>query len=456
MTRLTRRRLLGHASRSALGLSMRSVITGLPVSFLLTGDAVAAPNPARIAILSSSGSGEPLNVYGPGTYAPELASVCEHPRPEEVDPAEVGSVVVNGVTLSVEDLSESAEVQLSGERVRMARCFEALSPEMRAHMVWFNYRTRANIHPQYRSVLTSYGDVHNALGRGAEEIPAAIAQEMAAILGTTTSAPFVLGGGSFSSGGSPLASYSPMKVKTLANSVGRSMGGPEQFGALYDHFIDQTYGKVKREGTAQQKRFLDQYASSKQQASAFGDQLGQMLEGIVDDTIESQLRTAVMIAKLRLSPVVVTNYSFGHDNHSDFDLSFEAGETLKMIKALDTYWKVANEMGVVDDTLYATVDVFGRTPKRGSKGGRGHYGSFTSGLIVGTHLEGGVIGGIDASGGKAVASGINSTTGSSESPDVAPEDTLNAYYRTLMGLVGVPPERREVRIPKGKEVLSML
>ena len=68
MTYFNRRAFMNLSARSFLGLSMRSAITGLPLTFLMKGEARANELNARIAILSSSSSGEPLNVCGPGTF----------------------------------------------------------------------------------------------------------------------------------------------------------------------------------------------------------------------------------------------------------------------------------------------------------------------------------------------------------------------------------------------------
>jgi len=105
--------------------------------------------------------------------------------------------------------------------------------------------------------------------------------------------------------------------------------------------------------------------------------------------------------------------------------------------------------------LYATATVFGRDNRRASSGGRGHNGPLCGGIIAGTHIEGGVVGGFDITGKNAVSTGINTTDGSTRNPDVAAEDTLNTYYKTVMRLAGVPQELRDVRLPGAKEVLSL-
>ena len=113
-----------------------------------------------------SSEGEPLNVCGPGTFEPAHADYFSHPNAADIDLSEVIPRTVNGMSLGVESLSEAAEVTLGLERVRMAQCFSALNPEMLSHMVWFNYQSGANIHPQYADVLTSFGQVRGGDGRG--------------------------------------------------------------------------------------------------------------------------------------------------------------------------------------------------------------------------------------------------------------------------------------------------
>ncbi|HCH65956.1 MAG: hypothetical protein CL927_07745 [Deltaproteobacteria bacterium] len=454
MSAFSRRNLLCMGSATGVGLGLRSALTGLPVSFLLRGEAHADAVQPRVAILASSSEGEPINVCGPGTYEQATADSFTHPDPNRIELEEVNKQDVNGVVLGVESLSQAAEITLGVDRIRMAACFAALPSEMLRHLVWFNYRSGANIHPQYKDVLSCFGQVRGGDGRGDEQLPAAIAQELSGLLGTTTAAPLILGTGAFTSSGSSLANYSPMKLKTLTESVGQAIGGADNFAAMYDTFIDEAYRDVLRDGTAQQKRFFDQHAASRREATEFGSALGTLLAGIEDDSIKSQMETAAIVAKLRLAPVVVINTDFGGDNHQDAGLLAETNQTLAMIDALNEYWTVIEDYGVKDDVFFANLDVFGRDPSSDGNG-RSHYGDFVSGLIVGTHLQGGVVGGWQLNG-KVQATGINATTGSPLGATIAPEDTLAAYYRTLLQAAGVSPDRQEVRLPTGTPVSSVM
>ena len=71
--------------------------------------------------------------------------------------------------------------------------------------------------------------------------------------------------------------------------------------------------------------------------------------------------------------------------------------------------------------------------------------------MVGTHLRGGVVGGWEMDG-KPKATGINAATGSVVDADIDANETLPAYYRTLMDAAGVSAERQELRLPTGKTV----
>lgn len=454
MSRLHRRDLLRLGGTAGLGLGLRSALTGLPVSFLVRGEARASAPAPRTVILASSSEGEPINVCGPGTYDDAHADYFVHPSREALDEGDLYDQTVNGTTLTVDDLSHAAEVSLGAQQVSMARCFSALSPDLLNHLVWFNYRSGANIHPQYPDVLSCFGEVRGGDGRGAEQLPAALAQELAGLLGTTTQEPLVLGNGSFVSNGSSLANSSPTRLKTLAESVGQAVGGPENFAVLYDLFIDEAYREVQVNGTAQQRRFFDQHAASRGEAAEFGDRLGALLSGIDDDSIQSQMECAAIVAKLRLAPVVLINLDFGGDNHQDAGLVRETNQTLAMVAALQHFWDAIIAEDVVDDVVFANLDVFGRDP-RSDGNGRGHYGDFVSGLMLGTHLRGGVVGGWERSNG-AKATGINATTGAAVGADIEPDDTLAAYFRTVLNAAGVPEDRQEVRLPTGTLVSSVL
>ena len=88
--------------------------------------------------------------------------------------------------------------------------------------------------------------------------------------------------------------------------------------------------------------------------------------------------------------------------------------------------------------VFANLDVFGRDPN--SDDGRSHYGSFVSGMMV-EPPAGGVVGGW-ALEGKATATGISQKR---EHPkmDIPADETLPAYFRTIMDAAGVSRRQSE-------------
>ena len=98
--------------------------------------------------------------------------------------------------------------------------------------------------------------------------------------------------------------------------------------------------------------------------------------------------------------------------------------------------------------------MFGRDT-RSDGNGRSHHGEFVSGMLVGTHLAGGLVGGWEVDG-KARATGISSETGGVEEADIAAQDTLPAYFKTIMDAAGVAVDRQEVRLPTGTVVESVV
>lgn len=120
--------------------------------------------------------------------------------------------------------------------------------------------------------------------------------------------------------------------------------------------------------------------------------------------------------------------AFGGDNLHDAGLINETNQTLETIAALDAYWNAIEDFGIADEILFANLDVFGRETHCDGFG-RSHHGDFVSGLILGTNIQGGVVGGWSVDN-KARATGINSSSGSSVNPDINPENTLAAYYKT--------------------------
>ena len=231
MSKYNRRDFLRLGGASAVGLGIRSAITGLPVPFLLRGDASASTGQSRITILASSSNGEPLNVCGPGTFDSDYSQYFTHPNATDIDLSEVIPQTVNNISLDVDSLNQSSEVLL-GNTCWLAACLPLL--DLLQHLAWFNYRSGANIHPQYKYVLNV---VEKCGEMRSEQLPSAI--ENTASLNTTTDTLFLEMG----------PSYSWLFTRQLLSNQAQdtctkrwsSMGGTDNFAVMYDSFIDEAY-----------------------------------------------------------------------------------------------------------------------------------------------------------------------------------------------------------------------
>ena len=452
---IKRRDFLKNSFGGGLALSLRSAALGLPASFLMNQSVSAADASAKYTIISVSERGESINANGPGTYGEGVASQVVHPNANEV-----GSVTatINGTQVNAMDLQMGADVTFGKQTVKTARAYQALDSSFRDNLAFFMHRTGTNAHPEIKSVIAANGAIKNAEGRGVEQLPSAIAQEMAPLLKTSMTKPIVLDG-NYSFNGSPLGTFRPTTLREIILSGTNTGVRPENFTAVYDWTLNELYKNVKREGSPRQKQFLDNHLLSREQAAQLGDQLGELLVNIDSNDGESQLRAALALVKIKFCPVVVVRHNFGGDNHDDAQLRSETEQTFNALNALDTYRKTLNEYGLNNDVLYATVDVFGRTPTRNHKGGRDHYGNFTTAMIHGSNVNGGTIGDLSEDRHRntkfLAASGINSQTGRADNPDIRSDETLAALAKSIMAATGVPEYRRDIRIPDGKVVQSL-
>jgi hypothetical protein len=104
---------------------------------------------------------------------------------------------------------------------------------------------------------------------------------------------------------------------------------------------------------------------------------------------------------------------------------------------------------------FASLNVFGRTLKRNSAGGRNHNQNHHVMMMFGKNVRGGVIGGVQALADDFAATGIDSATGkSSASGDISPLSSLESAATTLGAVLALPDDRVAKRIIGGKKVRS--
>ena len=427
----SRRKLIQSAFLGAGAVGLRALATGLPKSWLLGERVAYAATPApQFLILATSGLGDPLNANAPGSF-------------------------VQGAENSPVAELAAADVSFGDATFQAARCWGNLPDSLRARLAFFHHRTYTNAHPEHRKVMTLQGAAKSAMGNGQEMLPSLIASELAKSLGTIQTEPIPLGSELISFEGRALDNVAPSALKSLFDEPDDLL---TSLTSLRDAEIDGIYADLRQSGTKLQRDFLDRYALGRQQVRKLGEDLANLLTRLpvdptdVDSPVD-QVIAAVALIKLKVAPVVTIHLPFGGDNHGDTDLSVEAADTQASITALGALWSELTTQGLEDQVTFASLNVFGRTLKRNSRGGRNHNQNHHVMTLFGKHVRGGVIGGVGPVDDDFGALGIDSATGKGrDGGDIDPLASLESAGKTLAAAVQLPGDRIEARINAGKVV----
>ena len=170
----TRRELLLHGLLGAGGFGLRALATGLPAAFLLgTAEAKAAPpgvdpalaaDDAQFLILSTSSAGDPVNANTPGTYEHAAIQHSADPR-----------------------MARTA-LRLGRQTAFAAAPWASLPQPVLDRTVFFHHSTLTQSHPHHPRVLELRGATADA-----DSAPALFSRHLSARLGTTQSAPLLVG-----------------------------------------------------------------------------------------------------------------------------------------------------------------------------------------------------------------------------------------------------------------------
>ncbi len=442
---------------SVLGLgslALRSLVTGLPMTFLLgkPESSWAAENAAKFLILSHMQGSDPINTNVPGTYG---------------DPNDLSDplhAIAHATVAELGDRAQGFEVpsqfQLGPKTVRAAQAWSGLPQELLDRSAFWHHGTYVNAHTDFDVVMSLGGAIRGLDGSGTEQLASFVAQENHQNLGTISKELIRVGGTAPQSNG---VSAPELKPSTLKNVFATQVGDFERMLALRDQFLDQTYSEIKSAGTPAQRQFLDRYAISRQESQDLGDNLASLITDIKGNTPADQAKMAAALIQLKVAPVITLGMPFGGDNHQDSDLADEVDETQETISALNILWDKLTFAQIQDHVVFANLNVFGRTLKRVASGGRDHNGGHHCMYVFGSSIQPGVVGGLetyarrpDPDGSDFKASAINSTTGGVLNPDIPFEQTLSSVGKTLAAAVGISDERIEVRIETGRVITGAL
>ncbi len=426
----SRRKLLKTALFGSGYVGLRALATGLPVGLftagLPTGAALAqTPNPRKFLILSASGAGDPWNANSPGTYGIPGVVYNQNPGMEET-PLRLGTV----------DTTAAAPWASLPQRVLDRTCF-------------VHHRTYQNAHPQFDNVLELVGSARSPNGSASEQFASVISSENAAAMGTIQSEPVSLRG-NIKFAGRVLQELNPQTLSSLFNV---ETGNALQLSQLRDQTLDSLHRLLQDRGTPAQRRWVDRFVISREQARSLDESLLVRFDSISGNGADDQVQAAIALILMRVSPVIQIRIPFGGDNHNDTGLLTERNQTVSGLATLSSMFTQLEDAGLQDDVLFTNLNVFGRTlgPRRNP--GRDHNLNHHMMMISGAGVNPGVYGKVEESGRDFGAIDIDSATGAGiDGADIPRDQSLEAVAKTVSALTGMESDRIDSRINGGKVI----
>jgi len=423
---LCRKSIFGSAALVAL----RSLATGIPISYLLNpgralADAAATSptctNPQYL-ILSTSVSGDPLNCNVPGTY---LNSNIIHSADGNMAPT---TMILGGRSYT----AAAPWATLTGLN---RTCF-------------FHNKTNTDVHSDEATVLA----VGNQLITSREALSSFFAAQLAPCLGTLQVQPISLSTATDEAvffGGAPLA---PLPPTAAVTALSAPTGGLASLSALRENTLAKLNAYHRTLTSPAGQKFIDNYTISRQQAQSISTSLLQSLSMVKDNSTVSQILVASVLVQLKLSPVITIHVPFGDDNHSDPGLGNEAAEHVSAVAALNL---LATQLApVANQVTFATWNIFGRTMANNAAAGSGvsigrnHNANHHVMLMRGANVASSVIGGVEAFINDFGCTTIDPTTGASGG-NIAVTDTMASAAKTLGSALGIPETTLNANILNG-------
>lgn len=436
MNAVNRRQHLRSWLFGAGALGLRSMATGLPVSFLINprwaraDDACANSAGAQYLILSLSANGDALNCNVPGTY--DLPSTFASGTVNHCDPADMSMAATS--------------LKLGGTQWTAAKPWASLPQATLDRTVFFHHLTGTANHGELGRVLELFG----SLRRG-QWMPSYFASTLRACLGTVQPQPVTIGGEQVSFGGQYLPKLTPTGLKAVLSPP---TGVAAQLQALRDDTLNKINAALKanRAQTTVERAYLDNMAMAQSDLRTMVQQVATDLSMITADDANNQVLAATLLIKMNVTPVVTIHLPFSGDNHTDNNFTNEGTQTTASINSIKTLMSKLSGYGLQDKVTFASVHVFGRTFD--TLNGRGHNASHSVSLMIGKAFKGGVVGGI-VPGGHAAS--IDSASGmASDGGDLPSTDTLASMAKTLGVGVGLTNAQVNDQITSGVVVRAAL
>jgi hypothetical protein len=436
-SRLSRRQALISTLFGAGAVGLRSLATGLPVSFLLNPrraladfpEGGACPSKAQFVVLNTSGSGDPINASVPGTYD---------------DP--------NIVHSSAASMAPTP-LTIQGQTYTAAAPWSTLPQSVLDRTCFWHLMTNTPVHPREPDVLklmeTTQAD---------EMFPSLLAKLLAPCLGTIQTQPISIGASTPSEGltfgGQALPIVPALALKaTLTNPAGPLT----TLQPLRDQTLDQLYALYWSTATSAGKAYIDSLVTTQTQVRSINQALLDQLSSITDNSAASQITAAVALIQMKVTPVIAIHIPFGGDNHRDVGLATESAQTVSGVAAIGQLMTALAAAGLTDQVTFLSLNVFGRTIGPGNTDGRQHNPNHQVSISIGKYLRGGVVGGVAPVGSDYGALPIQSTTGQgAPGGDISAVDTLSSFGQTVLASLGVDAATIGREILLGKVITGAL
>lgn len=431
-----RRKWLQAGLFGAAGIGLRSVATGIPIRLLMDPlRAVAQPNvPANFFILSTSSGGDPLNANVPGTYG-EGKSKIAHPTDASMAPT---------------------SLQLGGRTYTAARPWAELPAAMLSRTAFIHHETHTQAHPSQPKVMKLMG----AMNRN-EMFLSAFSSELAEALGTIQREPVSLGargGELLSYRGRTLANVSPKSMKQV---MGGGDGPLAELMAMRDRELDRINDILKRDGTENQRRMVDRFVQTREEARQLSDTLISRLDAIKGNGQVDQAIAAPVLAALKVTPVITMKIRFGGDNHGDGGLQKETEQTVEGVQSLVELFDAVQDLKGAGELNHGVtlgcMNVFGRTLSKKGTAGRDHNSRHHCTVLIGDNVNTGVYGDLKPVGNDWGATALDSKTGAGVSDgDIPAKQSLSAVGKTLGAVLGIPRSAIDDYVNQGKVIEAVV
>ena len=431
---MQRRSFLKMSSVVGSSLVLRSLASGIPMSALMgaipTDEVLAQAEDSKtpqFLIMNLSQAGDPFNASCPGVYNTGLEGVLHNQQ----------------ATMAPTDFTLGSNTVTAAKPWADLQAAQGYAVN---RMAFIHHSTRTNIHPQFGAVMSLMGNSRGAQGENiAEFLPSMLSQSLAAQMETIQAQPLNLSGPRVDYEGQTLNQTQP---NTLGDLFPTYSSVEHSLRTLRDTDLLKMHNALKVTGSRKQKAWLESQATALEELRQLDEVLVQGFSDITENTPEAAIEAAIIAFKLNITPVATMGVGFGGDNHNDVGLADEAEQHVSGLEVFATLFRRLQEENMQDQVTFANLGVFGRTLSDRKQGnGRDHNLNHHVMMMSGQYVNAGVYGGIKPVGTDFGATGIESTTGTSnDGGDIPVDESLESAAKTLAAAVGLPSGVMETRV----------